>query len=110
MSLVPAVTDDHKLWVVIERMRLWIQAAEISVLCKVFGLSLRDRVRSSDIRWQLRVKLLVLCVERSQLRWLEHWIRMLPGHPWRFSWAYPAGGSVGVLGVDPDQEIDLMDG
>ena len=34
---VPTVTYGHEFWVVNERMRLRIQAAEISFLCKVAG-------------------------------------------------------------------------
>ena len=33
----------------VDSMRLWIKAAEISFLCRVVGLCLGDRVRSSDI-------------------------------------------------------------
>jgi len=40
-----------------------------SVSSAVAGLSLRDRVRSSDIRRKLGVEPLLLRVERSQLRW-----------------------------------------
>ncbi len=64
----PVVTCGHELWIVTERMRSWIQADEISFLCRVAGLSLRDRVRSSDIRRELGVEPLLLCSERSQLR------------------------------------------
>uniref|UniRef100_A0A3Q3VMF7 Uncharacterized protein n=1 Tax=Mola mola TaxID=94237 RepID=A0A3Q3VMF7_MOLML len=46
---IPTLTYGHELWVATERMRLRIQTAEISVLRRVAGLSLRDRVRSSDI-------------------------------------------------------------
>ncbi len=46
---VPTLTYGHELWVVTERTRLQVQAAEMSFLCRVAGLSLRDRVRSSDI-------------------------------------------------------------
>ncbi len=46
---VPTLTYGHELGVVTERMRLWIQAAEMSFLRRVAGLTLRDRVRSSDI-------------------------------------------------------------
>jgi len=56
-------------------MRLRIQAAKMSFLRRVAGLSLRDRVRSSDIRRKLGVELLLLRVERSQLRWFGHLIR-----------------------------------
>ena len=44
---VPALTCGHELWVVTEKMRLRIQATEMSFLRRVAGLSLRDRVRSS---------------------------------------------------------------
>ena len=50
-------------------MRSRIQAAEMSFLRRVAGLSLRDRVRSSVIRERLRVEPLLLHIERSQLRW-----------------------------------------
>ena len=43
------------------------------------GLSLRDRMRSSDIHRELGVEPLLLCVERGQLRLFAHLIRMLPG-------------------------------
>jgi len=40
---VPTLTYGHKLWVVTERTRLWIQLAKMSFLHRVAGLSLRDR-------------------------------------------------------------------
>jgi len=82
----------YELWVVTERMRSRIQAAEMSFLPRVAGLSRRDRVRSSDIRRELRVELLLLRFERSQLRWLGHLIRMPPGClPLEVFWARPTG-------------------
>jgi len=77
---VPTLTYVHELWVVTERMRLWIQAAKMSFLHRGAGLSLRDRVRSSDIRGELGLEPLLLRVERSQLRWFRHLLRMPPGH------------------------------
>jgi exonuclease III len=76
---VPTLIYGHELWVVTERTRSRIQAAEMSFLRSVSGLSLRDRVRSSVIRGGLRVEPLLLHVERSQLRWLGHLVRMPPG-------------------------------
>ena len=76
---VPALTYGHELWVVTERTRSRIQAAEMSFLRRVSGLSLRDRVRSSVIREGLRVEPLLLRIERSQMRWLGHLVRMPPG-------------------------------
>ena len=46
--------------VMIEGIRLWIQAAEIGFPCRVAGLSLRDGVTSSDIRGGLGVEPLFL--------------------------------------------------
>ena len=75
---VPTLTNGHELWVVTERTRSRIQAAEMSFLRRVAGLSLRDKVRSSDIRRELGVEPLLLRIERSQLRWFGHLIRMPP--------------------------------
>ncbi|KAI3377174.1 hypothetical protein L3Q82_009086 [Scortum barcoo] len=44
---VPTLTYGHELWVMTERTRSRIQAAEMSFLRRVAGRSLRDRVRSS---------------------------------------------------------------
>ncbi|TKS65493.1 LINE-1 reverse transcriptase -like protein [Collichthys lucidus] len=76
---VPTLTYGHELWVVTERTRSRIKAAEMSFLRRVAGLSLRDRVRSSAIREELRVEPLLLRIERSQLRWLGHLVRTPPG-------------------------------
>ena len=72
-------TSGHELWVVTQRTRSWVQAAEMSFLHRVAGLSLRDRVRSSVIWEELGVDPLLLHVERSQIRWLGHLVRMPPG-------------------------------
>ena len=88
----PTLTYGHELWVMTERMRSRIQAAEMSFLRRVAGLSLRDRVRSSDIRERLRVEPLLLRVERSQLRWFGHLVRMPPGRlPGEVFRARPSG-------------------
>ncbi|TWW62708.1 hypothetical protein D4764_04G0013550 [Takifugu flavidus] len=76
---VPVLTYGHQRWVMTERTRSWIQAAEMSFLCRVAGLSLRNRVRSLDIREGLGVELLLLYIERSQLGWLGHLARMPSG-------------------------------
>ncbi|KAK0133573.1 putative uncharacterized transposon-derived protein F52C9.6 [Merluccius polli] len=76
---VPALTYGHELWVVTERTRSRVQAAEMSFLRRVAGLSLSDWVRSLVIREELRVDPLLLRVERSQMRWLGHLVRMPPG-------------------------------
>ncbi|KAI3352723.1 hypothetical protein L3Q82_019304 [Scortum barcoo] len=49
----PTLTYGHELWVMTERTRSRIQAAEMSFLRRVAGRSLRDRVRSSVTREEL---------------------------------------------------------
>ncbi|XP_054592057.2 LINE-1 retrotransposable element ORF2 protein [Nothobranchius furzeri] len=89
---IPILTYGHELWVMTERTRSRIQAAEMSFLRRVAGLSLRDRVRSSDIREGLGVEPLLLRIERSQLRWFGHLVRMPPGRlPGEVFRACPAG-------------------
>jgi len=48
-------------------------------LRRLSGLSLKDRVKSSVIREGLGVEPLLLRIERSQMRWLRHLVRMPPG-------------------------------
>ncbi len=76
---VPTLTYGHELWVMTERTRSRIQVAEMSFLRRVAGRSLRDKVRSSATREELRVEPLLLDIERSQVRWLGHLFRMPPG-------------------------------
>ncbi|KAK3565584.1 hypothetical protein QTP86_012898 [Hemibagrus guttatus] len=88
----PTLTYGHELWVMTERVRSRIQAAEMSFLRRVAGHSLRDRVRSSVTREELGVEPLLLHIERGQLRWLGHLFRMPPGHlPGEVFWACPTG-------------------
>ncbi|CAM4608815.1 unnamed protein product [Leuciscus chuanchicus] len=89
---VPTLTYGHELWVITERTRSRIQAAEISFLRRVAGRSLRDRVRSSVTREELRVEPLLLHIEKGQLRWLGHLFRMPPGRlPGKVFRAHPTG-------------------
>ena len=89
---VPTLTYGHEAWVMTERIRSRIQAAEMSFLRRVAGISLRDRVRSSVTRERLGVESLLLRLERSQLRWFGHLVRMPPERlPWKVLAARPTG-------------------
>lgn len=92
---VPTLTYVHELWVVTKGMRFWIQPAEMSFIYRVAGLSLRDRARSPDVRQELENRAASLCLERSQLRWFGHMIRM-GASLWMFSGHVQLGGDPGV--------------
>lgn len=66
----PTLTYGLKLWVVTGRTR--IQAPKMSVLHRVAGLLLRDRVSSSTIQERLRGELLLLHIKWSQLSWFRY--------------------------------------
>lgn len=76
---VPTLTYGLELWVMTKWMRRCIQAVEIRFLSSVDGLSLRGRVGSSVIQEGLKVESLLLHMERFQLWWFLHLIRMVCG-------------------------------
>ena len=65
LIFVVILTYGHEGWVITERTRTRIQAAEMSFLRRVAGVSLRDSVRSSVILEELGLEPLLLCLERS---------------------------------------------
>uniref|UniRef100_A0A3Q2GNP4 NACHT domain-containing protein n=1 Tax=Cyprinodon variegatus TaxID=28743 RepID=A0A3Q2GNP4_CYPVA len=91
---IPTLIYGHQLWVMTKRMRSRIQAADMSFLHSVSGLSFREMMRSLVIHGGLKVEPLLLHIERSQLRWLGHLVRVplecLPGEVFQ---ARPTGKS-----------------
>ena len=59
-----------------ERMRSQVQASEMRFLRRIEGVTLFNKVRSSEIRKSLNIEPLLLRIERSQLRWFGHVSRM----------------------------------
>ena len=62
---IPTLSNGHELWIGIKRLRSLMQVAERNFYRRVGRLSIRDRVRSSDIRVRLRVELLHFDAERE---------------------------------------------
>jgi len=73
---VPILTFGQKYWVMTERIRSQVHAFEMRFLRKIEGVTLFNKVRSSEIRKSLNVEPLPLRIERSQLRWFDHVSRM----------------------------------
>ena len=59
-----------------ERVRSQVQASEMKVLRRIEGVTLFNKMRSSEIRKFLNIKPLLLRIERSQLKWFGHVSRM----------------------------------
>ena len=75
---VPTLTYGHEIWVMTERIRSRIQAAEMRFLRAVVGVTRRDRVRNTAVREELNVEQLLLRTERAMLQWFGHVARMSP--------------------------------
>ena len=69
---VPILTYGHESWVMTERMRSQVQASEMRFLRRIEGVTLFNKVRSSEIRKSLNIEPLLLQIEKSQLRWFGH--------------------------------------
>ena len=72
----PALIYGHEQCVMTERIRSRIRAAEMRFLRRAADLTLRGRIRSSTIQESLKAESLLLHIERLQLRWLGHVLRM----------------------------------
>ena len=73
---VPILTYGHECWIMNEKVRSRVQAAEVGFLRRIGGLTLLDKIKSADIRESLNIKALLLRLERSQLRRYGHVTRM----------------------------------
>ena len=74
---VPVLIYGHKFWVMIERVRSQVQASKISFLQRIEGVTLFNKMRSSEIQKSLNIEPLLLQIERSQHTWFGHVSRML---------------------------------
>ena len=73
---VPTLIYGHECWLMTERVRSRVQAAEMRFLRKIVGVTRLDRVRNTAIREKLATEPLLLHIEKSQLRWFGHVCRM----------------------------------
>ena len=73
---VPILTYGHESWVMTKRLRSQVQASEMRFLRKIEGVTLFNKVRSSEIGKSLNIELLLLQIERSQLRLFGHVSKM----------------------------------
>ena len=71
-----SLTYGHKSWVVTEKVLSEVQAAGCFFLRRVHGMTLRDKVRSCEIRKALNVEPLLLRIARFQPSWFGHVTRM----------------------------------
>ena len=109
---VPILTYGHESWAMTERMRSQVQASEMRFLRRIEGVTLFNKVRSSEIRKSLNIEPLLLRIERSQLRWFGHVSRMPQERLPKQALLAKANGRrpVGDLKLDGPITLRILDG
>lgn len=74
--LCPVLMYGSETWTLTKKIKSKIQAAEMRILRLIHGVTRRDRIRNDDIRAALKVTSILSDIEKSQLRWFGHVIRM----------------------------------
>jgi hypothetical protein len=117
--LKPILLYGCETWVLTERLKSKVQAAEMRVLRLIVGVTRRDRLTNNRIREILKLKPIVEQVEQAQLRWYGHVRRMNQQrdvrriHDWhphgrrprgrpRRRWSDGIGNIVSRVGMDLD--------
>jgi len=79
---VSILTYGHESWVMTEKVLFQEQVPEMGFLPRFHGVTLRDKVRTREIRRALNVEPLLLRIERSQLRPRTKWSGYISNHAW----------------------------
>lgn len=72
----PILTYGCESWVMSRRIKARVAASEMKFLRRVKGVSLRDRIRSKQIREELEIEDIMEFIEKRQLSWWGHLQRM----------------------------------
>ena len=70
--LRPILTYGCEAWVLTQKLRSRIQAAEMRVLRLIVGITRLDRIRNTVVRKGLEVDSILDYIEKTQLRWYGH--------------------------------------
>ena len=74
--LRPVILYGSETWTLTKRLKSKIQAAEMRILRLIYGVTKRDRIKNDIIRDTLKVTSILTVIERNQLRWFGHVLRM----------------------------------
>ena len=74
--LRPVLLYGSETWTLTTKLKSKIQASEMRILRLIFGVTKRDRIRNEDIQKSLNVPSILTVIERNQLRWFGHILRM----------------------------------
>lgn len=72
----PILTYGSESWILSRQQKSKIQAVEMKYLRAVKGVTRRDRIRNEVIREELSIEPTLKFIERQQLKWFGHMVRM----------------------------------
>ena len=70
--LKPILLYGAETWVMTERLKSKINAAEMKILRLIYGVTRRDRIRNTKIRGDLKIEPIGEVISRNNLRWYGH--------------------------------------
>ena len=104
---VPILIYDHESWVMTERVRFQAQASKMRFLQRIEGVTLFNKVCSSEIQKSPNIEPLLLQIERSQLIWFGHVSRMPQKKLHKLALLAKANGRRPVDDLELDRSITL---
>lgn len=89
----PILTFGCESWILTDRNKSKIRAVEMKYLRRVKGVTKRDRIRNEVIREELNIESVEDFIERRQLGWWGHLLRMEEKAQTRMIWESKAIGT-----------------
>ena len=90
--LTPIMTYGSESWTVTSKDRSRVQATEMRSLRTIINKTRRDRVRNDNVRRTVGVAPMINKIEKGQLRWLGHLMRMNENRIAKKRWNWAPNG------------------
>ena len=72
----PVLLYGAEVWTIGKKEERMLEATEMRMLRRIRGVTLKDRMRSNDIRKELRIENIKDKVRETRMRWFGHVVRM----------------------------------
>lgn len=83
---VPILTFGSESWVLSKKLKSKVQSIAMKFLRTILGITRIDRIRNTTVREELGVESVLSAIEKAQLRWYGHLLRMKEDRPTRNIW------------------------
>ena len=90
----PALLYGSESWTLRQRDKSKINSSQLRFLCSLSGVTLRDRIKSENIRKQRKVEEIIDDIQNYQQKWNQHVLRMSENRLPRKSLQYHPQGEI----------------